>query len=147
MVTVVNAGGGNAQGLLADQRPTTTVEQAVGETSIDIAIATGHRAVITVIEIDTFDLHPLPAGHQAALVAQLGGIQDQALVADQLAVVVVQRASDKAEVFSGGNLATQVVQVPKVLNAQRTAAFYEAILVVQVARGLAQVNGNGSARE
>ncbi|CAH0323640.1 hypothetical protein SRABI123_05730 [Pseudomonas sp. Bi123] len=69
------------------------------------------------------------------------------LTTDEFAVAVVQVTARQRVALAAGEFTTTVVQVPQVADAQLTGGGDQAVGVVQVAHGAAEVDGNGAAEQ
>ncbi|CRM99784.1 hypothetical protein [Pseudomonas sp. 34 E 7] len=146
-VAVVQFARVDGQGFLADQRAACAVEQAGGQRGIEVAVSARQGAAVTVIQVRTADRQTLPAGHQAILVDQVFGIEHQQVIADQLAVAVIQRAAFEVQGLRAGEFAALVAEVTQVVDAQVAGGGDQATGVVQVAGGGAEVQGNRAAQQ
>ncbi len=74
-VAVIQARGADTQLPLAGQRPFATVEQAATEAHVKVAVATGQRAFVTVIQVSADQVEALPTRYQAAAVNHVACIE------------------------------------------------------------------------
>ena len=72
---VIQAGGADRQSPLAGQRAFATVEQAPTEAHIQVAVATGQRAFVAVIQLSADQVEALPTRDQAAAVDHVARVK------------------------------------------------------------------------
>ena len=145
LTAVVQVGRCDGQVFLADQNTCTAIEKAGAEMGIKVAVKAGQFAAVAIVERCTGGIQTLPAGDQPALIEQVVTIDDQQVVADQLAARIIKVADTQAKGLRSGNLAATVVQVTQVLEGQRACCGDQAAHIVEIACGSTQVERDGLA--
>ncbi|CDF95921.1 hypothetical protein BN844_1420 [Pseudomonas sp. SHC52] len=139
---VVQAAGVDVQGIGGADQPVTLVVQLAAEGQVEVGAAGQGAAVV----VEARGLDVQRSGCNQALEVGQGVVdaQGQGLVAQQLAVVVVQALRGQGERLGAGDLAAVVVDAFEVLEDQQRCVD-QAALVVQLA--LVEVQGQGRIAE